>query len=190
MPCVLGLAQQAQSTGHECNHLVQLLQPLIAAGHTGKTCGKGFYVWIDGKPLVPSGVITDIAEKGFLGIKLSLLAAIETSNRVPDVNHSLLDLLCVSGLISFPPQEGGPFHYLYRNPKLFSSIDDDLVVVRDPDASYSSMMLVKEVEAVGPCHGMMPLPTMVPGYTPNIVTLLLLLTMVIMIFVFLIFAYK
>jgi len=116
-------------------------------------------------------------EKGFLGMKLSLLAAVETSRRAPNVDKSLLDLICVSGLMNFPPQEGGPFHHFYRNPKLF--IDDDSVVARDLDAAYSSMLLVREVEAMGPCHGMAtPLPRMVPGYTPN-VTLLVSLVIVV-----------
>lgn len=117
-------------------------------------------------------------EQEFLGMKLSLLAAVEASKRAPNVDHSLLDLICVSSLMNFPPQEGGPFHYFYRNPKLFSSITDDLVIPRDPDVNYSNTILVKEVEAVGPRHGMTPLPVMVPGYTPN-TTLLVMLVIVV-----------
>lgn len=180
MPCVLGLAQQAQASGYDCDHLLQLVQPLVAAGNTGKVCGKGFYIWTDEKPVTSNNAsISDIMEQGFLGMKLSLFAAVETSRRAPNVDKSLLDLICVSGLMNFPPQEGGPFHYFYRNPKLFNNIDDNVVVARDLDVAYSSMLSVREVEAMGPCHGMTPLPRMVPGYTPNIT---LMVSLVIVVF--------
>ena len=143
-------------------------------------CGKGFYVWTDDKPVISniSGA-SDVTEQAPIGMKLSLLAAVETSKRAPNVDQSLLDLICVSGPMNFPPQEGGPFHYFYRNPKLLVSINDnELVVVRNPDAAYSSTTLVKEVEEMGPCYGMTPLPMMVPGYTPNITLMVTLLIVV------------
>lgn len=174
---VFGLAQQAQSVGYDCEHLLQLLRPLVAAGNTSKICGKGFYTWAADKPVTSSSV-ADVSGQEFLGMKLSLLAAIETSKRAPNVDLSLLDFTCVSGLINFPPQEGGPFHFFYRNVKLFTDISDD-GLVRDPDAAYSNTTLVREVEAMGPCHGMAPLPMVVPGYTPNIT---LLVTLVIVVF--------
>ena len=181
LPYVLGLARQAQSTGYDCDHLLQLIQPLVTAGDNGKMCGKGFYVWTDDKPVTSSDIsdASDATEQASIGMKLSLLAAVETSKRVPNVDHSLLDLICVSSPMNFPPQEGGPFHYFYRNPKLFASVsDDELVVVRDPDAAYCSTTLVKEVEEMGPCYGMTPLPVMVPGYTPNITLMVTLLIVV------------
>ena len=182
LPYVLGLAQQAQSIGYDCDHLLQLVQPLVAAGDNGKMTGKGFYVWTDDKPATSSNISrdSDIREQASVGMKLSLLAAVEISKRAPNVDQSLLDLICVSGPMNFPPQEGGPFHYFYRNPKLFASINDEVVVVRDPDASYSNTALVKEVEEMGPCYGMTPLPMMVPGYTPNVT---LMVTLVIVVFV-------
>ena len=181
LPYVLDLAQQAQSTGYDCDHLLQLVQPLVAAGDNGKMSGKGFYVWTDDKPATSSNIHcgSDIREQASMGMKLSLLAAVETSKRAPNIDQSLLDLICVSGPMNFPPQEGGPFHYFYRNPKLFASIDDEVVVIRDPDAAYSNTTLVKEVEEMGPCYGMTLLPIMVPGYTPNVT---LIVTLVIVIF--------
>ena len=49
-----------------------------------------------------------------------LLAAVEAALHVVaapglDVPHSTIDVLCVGGLMRFPPQEGGPLCYLYRN---------------------------------------------------------------------------
>ena len=183
LPYVLGLAQQAQSTGYDCDHLLHLLRPLVTAGDLGKMSGKGFYDWIGDKPKTSSGPLNE-TEQGLIGMKLSLLATVETSKRAPNVNQSLLDLICVSGPMNFPPQEGGPFHYFYRNPKLFAS-DDNLVVVRNPDADYSSTMLVKEVEEMGPCYGMTPLPMMIPGLTPNItLTVILMIVVLALIFIF------
>ena len=48
------------------------------------------------------------------------LAAVEAALRVvaaPSlaVPHSTIDVLCVGGLMRFPPQEGGPLCYLFRN---------------------------------------------------------------------------
>ena len=144
--------------------------------------GKGFYIWTNDQPVAANDIINDITDvtEQALGMKLSLLAAFEASKRAPNVDHSLLDLICVSGPMNFPPQEGGPFHYFYRNPKVFN--EDELSIVRDPDASYSNTMLVREVEAMGPCLGMLPLPMMVPGHTPNNITLLLV-SLVIVVFV-------
>ena len=164
--------------GYDCNHLLQLLQPLVTAGDTGKMRGKGFYTWTNDWPVTASD-ITDVTEQA-LGIKLSLLAAVEVSKRAPNVDYSLLDFICVSGPLNFPPQEGGPLHYFYRNPKVFN--EDELAIVRDSDAGYSNTMLIREVEAMGPCLGVSPLPMMVPGYTPNIITLLLM-SLVIVVFV-------
>lgn len=176
---ILDLAQQAYSAGYDCNHLLQLLQPLVAAGDTGKMCGKGFYTWLNDRPVISSDNNREVAEQGLLGMTLCLHAAVETSNRAPNVDYGLLDLICVSSVINFPPQEGGPFHYFCRNPKTFAY--DDLVI--DPDAAYSTSgtILVREVEAMGPCLGMSPLPIMVPGYSPNIT--LLLVSLVIVVFV-------
>ena len=153
----------------------------MTAGGNGKMSGKGFYIWTNDQPVTANDIINDVTiEQPPLGMKLSLLAAVEASKRATNVDHSLLDLICVSGLMSFPPQEGGPFHYFYRNPKVFN--EDELSIVRDLDAAYSSTSLVREIEAMGPCLGMSPLPMTVPGYTPNITTLLLV-SLVIVVFV-------
>ena len=49
-----------------------------------------------------------------------LLAAVEAASHVVaapglHVPHSTIDVLCVGGLMRFPPQEGGPLCYLFRN---------------------------------------------------------------------------
>lgn len=49
-----------------------------------------------------------------------LLATVEAALHVMTapgltVPHSTIDVLCVGGLMRFPPQEGGPLCYMYRN---------------------------------------------------------------------------
>jgi len=162
---VLGLARQANSSGHECHNLVQLLEPLVAAGNTGKQVGKGFYTWINGKP-EPSQV-PDVPKESTVGRHLALLAALETAKKAPKVTKGRIDLMCVSSPMWFPPQEGGPFHFYYRNRDIFSLHDSDDSVTKGE--AYSDSLSVSEVQAMGPCHGMTPLPKMVPGASPSAV---------------------
>jgi len=58
----------------------------------------------------------DVVE--FINISLALLA-LNLRLLSPDLSESAIDLLCVSGLIHYPPAEGGPLSYLARlgNPR-------------------------------------------------------------------------
>ena len=42
-------------------------------------------------------------------------ASLEIRQLHPSVPETAVDVLCVSGLVQFPPTEGGPFNYLARN---------------------------------------------------------------------------
>ena len=163
---MLGLAQQANSSGHDCHHLIQLLEPLVAVGNTGKQVGKGFYAWTNGKPKVSK--VPGVSKENTVGRHLALLAALEASKKAPQLAKCRIDLMCVSSPMWFPPQEGGPFHFYYRNPDIFNLSDNDNSVTKgEADSAYSDSLLVSEVQAMGPCHGMMPLPKMVPGTRLN-----------------------
>jgi len=166
LPYVLGLARQANSSGHDCHHLIRLLEPLVATGNTGKHIGKGFYAWRNGKP--QHSKVSDVQKENTVGRHLALLAALEATKKAPQLSKSRIDLMCVSSPMWFPPQEGGPFHFYYRNPDLFSVHDsDDLVTQGEAYTAYSDSLSVHEIQTMGPCHGMTSLPTLVPGTSLN-----------------------
>ena len=168
MSYVLGLAQQANLSDHDCHDLVQLLEPLVAAGNTGKQVGKGFYTWTSGKPQLSK--VPDVPKENTVGRHLALLAALEATKKAPQVTKGRIDLMCVSSPMWFPPQEGGPFHFYYRNPDIFGLHDSNNSVTEGKaDSAYSDSLSVSEVQAMGPCLGMTPLPKMVPGNSLNAV---------------------
>jgi 3-hydroxyacyl-CoA dehydrogenase/enoyl-CoA hydratase/3-hydroxybutyryl-CoA epimerase len=83
---------------------------LIAAGHTGRKSGRGYYEWRDGKPLKPhadGSAPADLTDRLILQYLNEAVACLR--ERVVD-DADLLDAGMIFGT-GFAPFRGGPLHY-------------------------------------------------------------------------------
>ncbi len=83
---------------------------LIAAGHVGRTSGRGYYSWQDGKPVKPAaaGLAPDDLTDRLVLQYLNEAVACLRENIVEDAD--LLDAGMIFGT-GFAPFRGGPLHY-------------------------------------------------------------------------------
>ncbi len=83
---------------------------LLAAGHTGRKSGRGYYEWRDGKPVKPQAsgrAPDDLADRMILQYLNEAVACLR--ERVVD-DADLLDAGMIFGT-GFAPFRGGPLHY-------------------------------------------------------------------------------
>jgi 3-hydroxyacyl-CoA dehydrogenase/enoyl-CoA hydratase/3-hydroxybutyryl-CoA epimerase len=83
---------------------------LLAAGHTGRKSGRGYYEWRDGKPVKPEArgrAPDDLTDRLMLQYLNEAVACLR--ERVVD-DADLLDAGMIFGT-GFAPFRGGPLHY-------------------------------------------------------------------------------
>ena len=108
-------------------------------------------------------------------------AAAELLNCFPQLSPDAIDFICVSGLVHFPPTEGGPISYWKRNGSQFilntlqllvkysglhypaeALIKDKFLFQQEPSPQLS-LLSDKELRTIGPTHGLeQHLPLLTP----------------------------
>ena len=81
-----------------------------------------------------------------LNIVVSALLAKKVSQ---DVSEAAVDVLCVSGLVHFPPTEGGPLSYLTRTGKT-SVLEKLQALAKNPWLHSQAQWLARKAESLLP----------------------------------------